>query len=52
MLFNLVFSLLLGDEIEPVERDVKVIIFLRIPFHGMVYQEQAFNEYKGGEQRV
>jgi hypothetical protein len=26
LLFNLVFSLLLGDEIEPVERDVNVII--------------------------
>lgn len=33
LLFNLVFSLPLGDEIEPVQRDVSVIIYLRFPFY-------------------
>lgn len=33
MLFNLVFSLPLGDEIEPVQRDVSVIIYIRFPFY-------------------
>lgn len=32
LLFNLVFSLPLGDEIEPVQRDVNVIIYIGIPF--------------------
>lgn len=51
LLFNLVFSLPLGDEIEPVQRDVNVIIYIGIPFLSasrfMMLKLRVLSGYKG-----
>lgn len=54
LLFNLVFSLPLGDEIEPVQRDVSVIIYIRFPFYDTSQIRCNSNGCKNtrGEQRV
>lgn len=53
LLFNLVFSILLGDKIEPVLKGrKKFIIFLRIHFHGMVCIANMLLLNMRGEQRV
>lgn len=52
LLFNLVFSLPLGDEIEPVQRDVKLLsTYVRIPFSHIrkihCYATGISTDYKG-----